>query len=290
MSGVLLAFIASIILVFADAGKKKLSLRYATPVIVWNHLLIAVTLNLAFLWSQGRLESWKMHDPMLFVYGAVAMFFGELTFMRSLRAGDFSLSQPFKAFSPIMAIPLSLLILNEYPSLAACVGVCICTTGTWLMFSSHAKEHGFFAPFYALVRDHAPQAMIVSVFFGALVACLLRLASAHDDSVWFFTYIFGLEYLFFTIYLFWERHNPILPLRTEPLLLIGTGILWGCGMTLVYVAAAYTQVINVYVISQLQPVLALGIAHWVFREHHAKSRILPTVCMVIGVLIVVIFK
>lgn len=287
MHGMLLAVVASVLLVFADAGKKELSIRYDTPVIVWNNLLLAFIPNTVLLILLKRSCVITEGVFSLIVAGAAALFLAELSFMKSLRGGDFSLSQPFKAFLPVLALPLGWYFLNEVPTPASLIGVGVCFCGAWMMFASE-KIHGIFAPLKAILREPASRWMFISAFFGAMSSCIQRMGSMTVDPLWFVTLVFLVEWIFFGIYLLKDRTNPLVIYSGDPFTLVRTGILWGVGMSIFYLAVSLTAIVNVYVVSQLQPIFALFVGRIIFGEQAAISRVIPTVLMIAGVIVVIL--
>ena len=287
MIGSLLAVGAAVILVFADTGKKTLSGNFSTSTIVWNNLIVSIFFNVFFLRVTASQFAFEISTPSLVFLGTSALFLSEIMFMQSLRAGDFSLSKPFQVFVPIFAIPVSFIFLNEFPQPVSLIGVILCVFGAWLLCVPEGNK-SWHAPFMGLFKEPAPRAMIVSAFFGAVSSSLQRIASQSFNPVWYFTEILIVEWLFFSILLLIKKENPLKIYAKNSLLLLGTGILWGLGMTLFYCALSYAPVVNVYVIFQLQLLIALIIGKFFFRETHSLQRLVPTLCMMAGVIMVIL--
>ena len=283
--GTFLAFLAPVVFVIADANKKRLSLVLSTAQIIWVNLLVAMGVSYgAIMLTPGHSVEFTIESLCISAVAGLCMALSEAAFMSSLRAGDFSLSQPFKAFAPIVAIPLSILFVHEWPTQLALIGTCITSLGAWLLL----KPHGDAETKRGVAFGKAPLFMLISTFFSAVVGSFQRRYAVGIHPSQFFGQILFFEWLYFGCALIVQKTNPLtFPKGTCRTLLIAS-VLWGIGMNALYAAYSILGLIPATVIAQLQIVFAIFVAYFFFREKEALHRVFPVFVMLIGMLLVIL--
>ncbi len=289
MPGIFLALASIIFLVLGDSGKKHYSTMLPLPVLIWTFLFVGVIINVLYILvlEVPVVLPHGLSYPVLIAVAAVCL--GEIFFLKAVRSCDFSLVQPFRAAAPILALISSVVFFREIPSGGALVGIIVVLLGVYLMYAPSIAQGGILAPFRSLASDPGPRFMVLNQFFGVVAQSAQKAGGLVADPVVSFTLILAGTWAVFSFYLIAKRLSPFSPVTVKVLPgLYGSALFWAIGVTLIYLAANYTLVVYVFCIGQLQPVFALPVSKYFFKEE-IRSRIWPCVMMVGGVLLIVLF-
>lgn len=285
--GITLAFLSTIFLTLADTGKKKIALSHDVILVIWITLFIGFICNvIVVLGSDLPTVHWRT-VALYLMPCIVFQVLAEILFTVSIARSDISLVMPFKAFAPVFAALVAYGFHGEVPSSTAVIGILLTISGAYLMYLEPSKKGGVFAPFIAALKDRGVIYMILSLFVAQFTANLQRFGSAASSPIFFFTLLLGGQLVLISMLVRSRRLNFFDPIRNMPLTSILTGVLWGIGITCLFVSWSHTLIVYATVISLLQLVLSIPIGYFIFSEKIFLHRVIACIVMVIGVLGVV---
>lgn len=288
MLGIVLAFIATVLLTIADSGKKKMTEYQDQYFVVWVTITVGLIIMAGYLLVVGLPEIQWNQFWVNYVPHVVFMIIIEVLFIIAIKESDLSLSMPFLAFEPLFALPIAFFWLGELPTTIALIGIGIIIVGAYLI-NIHDIQHGLLAPFKAALKQKGPRLMIVLTVIFAIVAIWQKQGSNASSPVFFFFVNLIGMFIFFSVVLVRRNVHPIEELKKHSLLSIVTSIFWGVGLALQYAAYVYTLVVYVIVIRLLQLIFSIPIGYFFFKEEKIVQRMIAGIVMCVGVALVVLF-
>lgn len=288
MFGILLAAGGGALLAFADAGKKALTSFFSPEAVILITMTLGIMINLCFFLVTGfpdvvRSEVW-MPALLLGALGAV----GELLFLYGLRGTDLSVGIPLNAFLPIMAAGIEFAAFGVSPSPLGGLGVVIIIIGAYLMSIKLPVRENLLTPLRSILSDKGCQLLLLAVLIGAIIFVGQKHGVQHSSPVAFFTLLLAVDWVIFAaLVLMKGTRNTNTPLsRHTTMLALGTGSLWGIGLTMATAAYNYTLAAYASAALQLQTLLAIAIGATLFGEESFKQRMGAGIVMVVGVITV----
>ena len=252
-----------------DVSSKK-SLRFKDPVTVaWylNFISIFVLLPL--------LSSFKITASFWFALG-VSGGINILTaflYMKALKVSDISVTVPMINFTPAFLLIMSPLILGEIPSLPGIIGVIFITLGAYILTSDKLSS-----PLKSLMKESGPKIMLLIAFLWSITSNFDKIGVTSSSPIlWAFS-----VHLLITLAL---TPFVIKKIRFEKELLL-PGIFNGLRAITQMTALTMTYVAYVISIKRLSTVFGVIFGYLLFKEKSFKQRLLGSIVMFIGVLII----
>ncbi len=190
-------------------------------------------------------------------------------------------------FTPLFLLLTSPLLLGESPSPLGMAGVLLIVLGSYLL-NIHHRSRGYLAPFRALLSEPGPRLMLLVALLWSITANVDKIGLQHSSPMF---YGFAIN-AFLAL--------ALLPLALRRLRLTGQGLradfgnllaIGGAGgLTIVCQMAALNLAIVPYVIAikRTSTIMSVLWGALLFKEANLRERLLGTVVMVGGVLLIVL--
>ena len=228
---------------------------------------------------------------------------------RAMESSDISLSMPMLSFTPVFLIITSYLLLQEVPSVAGSIGICIIVSGSYVLNISSEHQH-FLEPVRSMVQNRGSWYMLIVAFLFAASINYDKIAMLNSDPV--FAMVFTLLIIsgaFIVIVAITPKvagHSPHTPAVQNPAppghlpdacpvlrpylipaALIGVFASAEC----VSINIAYTLQIAPYVIAikRLSIIFMVLYGTILCAENEIRTRLLGSVLMVGGAVIILVF-
>lgn len=210
--------------------------------------------------------------------------FGYYLFLSAIRKGELSLTVPLLAFTPMLTIASSAVLLGERISLSGATGIALVTGGAYLL-NGDLMRQTLFAPVRALFTNPGSRRML-------LVACIWSVTSAlgkkgvllYDPIPFGFIVVLG-DLLFFALMTLRQAGTPpgtSSPLkRLWPLFAVG-GLLMAAAEVTHFIAISLAPVAYMIAVKRLSLVFGVIFGWMVFGET-IRYRLIGAAVMVAGV-------
>jgi len=274
----------------SDALVKHLLVRSDERVVGWAKLLF----SLPWLFLFPMVAGWPKVSPLFWEVVAIMVpleIISYLFSLRSLRLAPLSLTMPFQAITPLLTIVTGFLIMGERVSLQGFMGILGVTVGIYVMQIELAAE-GWFQPIKAMFTNRGIRLMLAAAAIYSITSTLSKRAVQLSSPLAFPFLYLGVDTLFLTPMAHQSARRSkgglgLLPeVRTQlPLYLLSGLLTAGSFLThcIAIQSAPVAYFISIKRLSLLVSVLYGGL---VFREASFRQRVLGTVLMLLGALLI----
>lgn len=210
-----------------------------------------------------------------------------ILYLKSIKMSPLSLSIPMLAFTPVLMLVTSPLILNEFPSINGIFGIVLITAGAYFLYFKKINKD-ILLPFRELSKEKGAMLMLMVAVIFSIAANIDKIGIVSSD---FAFYSLSLNMFFsasFGIIMFIKK-------RKEPAVFIKNikslsmiGILQAA--TQIFAAMAITMVIVPYLIAvRRTSILFSSLFGFVgFKEKNIVQRSVSISIMIIGVFVLVL--
>lgn len=208
-----------------------------------------------------------------------------LLYVKAIRVSPLSLTIPFMALSPAFIILIAFLFLGELPDLSGLVGVFLIVVGAYVLNAKMSRE-GLFEPIRAIGRERGSVLMIIVAFIYSITSTLAKVAVQHSSPIFFgFFYPFILTIILSCIIGYRGLFRKVV---SRPMYFLVIGFFTAVMVISHFVALSLTDV--VYMISVKRTSLIFSVIYgWlIFYEENIKERLIGSVIMVAGVVLIVL--
>ncbi|MFZ2188648.1 MAG: EamA family transporter [Candidatus Moraniibacteriota bacterium] len=212
-----------------------------------------------------------------------------LLYFYALKISDFSLSVPLISFTPIFLIATSFFILGELPSIVGSIGILVAIAGSYILNIKNKKEP-FLEPIKFVVRDKGCRYMLIVAFIYSITSNYDKIIVLTSDVIFGSAAVFalmGAAILFFFLAKNGDRFRQI----KENYGIIAIHGATGAFSAITINIALSMQIVP-YVMSLKRTSVIFGVLYgrYLFKEKNMRARLVGAVVMLIGTLMILIFK
>jgi drug/metabolite transporter (DMT)-like permease len=298
MLWILLAIIGAIAnAAFYLVIRNHLATRDPRILIALGFLLSAIVLLLI-----AAVQGFPVIGPAYYSAGVISgilNIIGLILVFRAMESSDLSLSMPMLSFTPAFLIGTSFLILHELPSATGIAGIGIIVTGSYVLNISAGQKH-FSDPVRSMMQTPGSWYMLIVAFLYAASINYDKISMLNSDPV--FGMVFTLLIIsggFILIAVISGKNRAPYTIGREPLpafslipyLIPASLIGFFATIESVSINLAYTLQIAPYVIAikRLSIIFMVLYGTIVCAENEIRTRLLGSILMVSGAVIILLF-
>ncbi|MBI1912970.1 MAG: EamA family transporter [Deltaproteobacteria bacterium] len=281
-----IALLTALALSTADAlSKRALNDKTDDLVIVWVRQGYALPfLFLAFLFVEVPTldRAFWMSVAALIPLEIIAL----MLYIKAIRLSPLSLSIPFLALSPVFIIFTAFLFLGEWPSIYGLIGIILITFGAY-MLNAASSEKGLLGPLKAITKEPGSMLMIAVAFIYSITSTLGKIAIQHSSPIFFGSFYPFLLTIVLTVMIISKGRLPLVFSKPGQFLLIGFCI---AAMILShFIALSLTNVAYMISVKRTSLIFSVIYGKILFNEVNIRERLLGSVIMVAGVVLIALF-
>lgn len=280
-----LALTTALALSLADVLSKKALAASDDAVIVWvreGYALPFLALGFFFI-PIPSLDAAFWRTTALMLPLEIA---GLILYVKAIRVSPLSLTVPFMALSPVFIIVIAFLFLGEWPTQGGLAGIALIAAGAYLLNVSASKQ-GVFVPIKAAFKEPGSLMMMVVALIYSVTSTLGKVAVQHSSPVFFgFAYPFMLT-LVMSVYLLWS--GRFFAVFSRPLTFAPIGLCSAVMVSTHFMAISLTQVSYMISIKRTSLLWSVIMGRLIFKEANIKDRLLGSVVMLIGIMLIILF-
>jgi drug/metabolite transporter (DMT)-like permease len=210
---------------------------------------------------------------------------GYYFFLSAIRTAALSLTVPLLAFTPVLTILTSALLLGEQISWQGGFGICLVTFGAYVL-NADLMNLSFLAPIGALFSNRGSRTMFFVAVLWSITSALGKKGVIIYDPIPFgFILLFGDLVIFALVTLFrGQTGRARINLRTgmSGLFLLGGLLMAGAEITHV-ISLSMAPVAYMISVKRLSLVFGVILGRLLFGEHNIRYRLIGASLMVAGV-------
>lgn len=208
---------------------------------------------------------------------------------RAIRISEVSLVSSISAFNPVFTALISFIVLGESIGLRGLWGIALVCLGAYLLELSKLKND-LLAPFKNLLGDRGVQLSLLAYFLWAITPIFEKTAIKHTypEVPPFASFAgLGLSTVIFFAVAFKPSKIPVKVIKKFIPIFLLLGVLGALGQTSAMIAFSSTNLGFATAIFKLSIIFTVIFGWLFFKEKNIKDRLLGSVVMLGGVLLLV---
>ena len=289
MLGLIFAFLTALIQSTKDVLGKKFLQDIDEYLLAWGQRLFALPLLFLVLLFYGGIPD---IEPLFWLALAVSSVINTICailYFKAIKLSDLSQSVPLQAFSPMLLLITSPLILNEIPTVPGMIGIILIVLGSYLL-NLKKRKAGFFSPFKALIKEKGSRYMLLVVLLWSITANFDKIGIQNSSVFfWSFASTAGIFLFSFPVMII-KSPNITKNIKKHFKTLSMYGFISSLGTLAQMTAVSLTLVPYVIAIKRTSTIMSTIAGRLIFKEKNIKERLLGVVIMVIGVVLITLFN
>lgn len=257
-------------------------------ILITNTPLKELFPNSASVFSIPRFDEisptfWKT----LIINGTLNLF-ATVIYLKAIKNSDLSVTIPMLAFTPVLLIFTSPIILgkSELPNLTSIIGIILVVFGSYLL-NIKERRLGFWKPFHALIEEKGPKLMLLVAFVWSITSIYDKVGSIETSSIFWTLSVHLYINLSLGIILIFRKLKKIEVFKFNHVTeIIPIGLFSSLTSLFQMTAVQLALVANVISIKRTSIVMTTIFGYLFFKEKNIASRILGASMMVLGVIFI----
>jgi len=232
-----------------------------------------------------RIPSLNSDFYIALVVGGLLNVVTTVLYMKAIKYSDLSITVPFLTFTPLFLLITSPLIVGEFPNGWGITGVIFIVLGSYIM-NLRLKQKTIFEPFKMLFTEKGPRYMLAVAFLWSITSNFDKMGVVNSSPLFWAVAISSfLTILMFILALLKSRQH-LNQLRIHFTGLLPVGLFTALSLIFQMTAISMTLVAYVISIKRTSALMSVILGYFVFKEKGIKSRLVGTIVMLLGVLII----
>ncbi|MDI6800441.1 MAG: DMT family transporter [Thermodesulfovibrionales bacterium] len=286
---ILFALVSAFTLATSDAFTKKALLIHNEYLIAWLRLL----LSLPILFVSLLFIPIPPLDKDFFTAFFIALpleVAATILYIKALRISPLSLTLPFLSLTPVFLIVVPYVLLGERISIFGGIGVFLIAAGGYTLNIKEFKK-GIFEPFMAIKREKGSVYMIIVALIFSFTSSLGKMAIEHSSPVFFGAAYIAVLVFFLTPIALYKGRDELRPVLKNGAIksAVIPGILQSAMIISHMIAMSLANVAYMISVKRLSLLIGVFYGYLFFKESGIKERMLGTVLMLAGFMLIVLY-
>lgn len=274
---------------FSNVFQKKLTASKQNP--LWVNFVGFFTLSIICIPFLGNI-SWSSFPPTFWIYciaGGLVGALGNGYLIKAVDKGDISLLGPINSYKSVVSLLVGIPLLGEFPNLWGLLGMGLIIYGSYFILDTLPERFS-----WRLLKRPEIKFRIYAMLLNAIEAIFIKkiiLLSSPNISfvVWCFFNAF-----FSFCFLFLYRVDPkkqlqVIYKRNIPFYLALVSCMGIMQMATNY-SFAHMQVGYALALFQLSGIVSVGLGYVFFKERNIRKKLLGTVFMIMGAVLIILLE
>ncbi len=210
-----------------------------------------------------------------------------ILYMKAIRLSPLSLCIPFMALSPVFIIIIAFIFLGERPGIIGVAGIMMIAAGAYMLNAS-ASRYGVLGPIKAIAKEPGAVLMTVVALIYSITSTLGKVAIEHSSPL-FFGFFYPLV-LTSGLTVYAGARGRLKGVAAFPLRFLLIGLFTATMVISHFMALSRTQVAYMISVKRTSLIFSVIYGKIVFNEERIRERLLGSVIMVAGVVLIVLFQ
>lgn len=217
--------------------------------------------------------------------------FAQVLYLKAIKDSDLSKCIPVLAFLPVFLLFTSSFMLNEKVGALGIFGVVLIAAGSYVLNIQGAKE-GILTPFALLFKDKGPRIMLIISLIYSITSNYDKIGVRSSSAFfWIFAINGYIALLLFPLLILVIKKSDNFTWNFKPVLQITPVALINlAALIFQMVAVGRTLVSYVISIKRLNTVFSVLIGYFIFKEKRIHEKLIGVAIMLMGVILITVFK
>lgn len=265
---------------------KKASVQVEPIIITWANNIIPVILFPIVMYFTGT----EIKSNTQFWYGfsiaGVIQIAASVIYMRAISHGEISSVMPMLSFTPLFLLLFGPVIIGEFPNGQGIAGILLVVLGSYLL-NLDPKKMSLLEPFKAMARNKGTRLMFAVAILWSISGVFDKISITNSSVLQHITFTNILIFITITAWLAFRKKlklTEIYGARKNLLLVSGFTT---ASYFFHYSALALTLVAYVVSMKRMAGMFSVILGALFLKEPNIKQRLIGSVVMFIGVLLIV---
>ena len=286
---IVLSLISAFSLATSDALTKKIITPSNENVIAWLRVVYSLP-ALALAAALTPVPALDGTFVMAFCAALPLEIAAILLYYKALRISPLSLSLPFLSFTPVFLMLFSRIIMGEAVSFIGATGIALVALGGYTLNLSSLRT-GPLGPLKAVARERGSLYMLVVALIYSATSALGKLAIAHSSPAFFgVTYYLALAVFLLPLFVFRRGGRQFLAdLKGTARAALMPGLFDALQAVTHFFAISMANVAYMIAIKRFSLLIGAVYGFVLFGERNVRDRLLGSLLMFTGFVIIVVF-
>jgi transporter family protein len=279
----LYALLSAIFASVRKANEKQLSHKLNHFTIGWTLQLLSLPVITAALLARGKFFNPLTLGPKFWL-PTIAILLGfyplnTFLYVNAVKHGELSKILPLQSFGPVIGLSLAWLLVNQKPSLAACIGILVVVLGVYVLNLKGKYLHN---PLKIFTADHANLLTLGSLFLSSFAGILDVIVVKVSDPIYyaFIDTLGAVIVLYITSLIFRIRENGKIKQNLKSLII--AGFCYGGTYVAYLIAISIAHLAYVSTLRTSGIIIFSAAIGWYLKESITKLKILALVLIALG--------
>lgn len=215
---------------------------------------------------------------------AIALFL----YVRAIKISPLSLTIPLMALTPVFLIVTSFLILGELPDRSGVAGIFLIAAGAYLL-NLNSSGRGPLAPFRAIAKEKGSILIIAVAFIYSISSNLGKIAVLHSSPLFFAVIYTNLLAAVILPFVMIKKRGSLSAIKARPALFLLIGFIFAIMVAAHFSALRLVEVSYMISVKRTSLIFSVIYGWLLFKEEHIKERLLGSMVMAAGVVLITLF-
>ncbi len=211
-----------------------------------------------------------------------------LLYIKALQISPLSLTIPFLSFTPVFLLVTSFLMQGEKPDYSGLLGIFLVSIGGYLL-NIHTVSKGILEPFRAITREKGCLLMLVVAFIYSITSNLGKTAIQHSSSAFFAIFYLTTLAVIVTPLVWFKNRRRLMPGSPHIQYFIAIGLSYALMFIFHTWAINMIQVPYMISLKRTSTLICIAYGHFLFGEKHIRERLLGSIIMLAGVVLIIVW-
>lgn len=209
-----------------------------------------------------------------------------ILFIKAVKDAPLSLTLPIVNFTPVFLLITSPIMLGEFPKPLGLVGILTTVVGSYILNLSQ-KIHGPFEPILRIVKEKGSRLMLMIAFIWSITSNIQKIAVNNSNPI-LVAFSEGCIILVLLTIILLLKKTSYKRIFQNSYLLAPVGITSGLSIVFQMIAISMTIVPNVLTVKRTSTIFGTIWGKLFFKEKNIKERLIGTIIMVLGVILIIL--
>jgi len=284
MTWLIFALLTALFTSLQDIFGKKVIHKVDVTVAAWAWQFF----SLPFLYPVLIIKGIPVIKPPFWYALAVSTFiliFASLYYFKAIKISDISLSMPMLAFTPLLLLISSPIILGEFPKPLGLIGISFIVIGSYIL-NIKEKRKGFLEPFKSLLKAPGTRYMLYVALLFSIGANMDKIGVLSASPVMWITALNTSLMIILTIVMLFNSKNILQQIRGGWVFLVLVGLANAIALIFQMEAIRLTLVPYLIAVKRTSVIMTVLFGFLLFKEKGFQERFWGVVVMVFGVVLI----